>query len=222
MLADIISNSTNKITFLGDGEFDHINLQKFCTSKGWSYVLRTAKSSIFYAQADDEFKAKDLAPALSEDYFSIDKVKFTRKKYGPVHLLVWHSKEYEEALYLISDLEYAPDIISYYKRRFSIETIFSDIKSRGFKIHKTKIQDAERLSKLLIIVCLGFLITFLFGTYSTVYQKHISKFIRKDRIDQYSIFQIGFRAIEYFGKKKKYRKILNQFSKDIFKYICVR
>lgn len=222
LLAEIIETIPNKITFLGDGEFDHINLQKFCKSKGWSYILRTAKSSIFYNDQGDEFKAKEIYPSFAKEYFSIDQVHFTRQKYGPVHLLIWHSKEYDEAIYLISDLEYGPDIIRYYKRRFSIETIFADIKSRGFKIHKTKMKDAERLNKLLIIVCLGFLITFLFGTYRVVYHEYIPKFIRKDRIEQYSIFQIGFRAIEFFGKRKKYKKILKQFSKDIFKFICVR
>ena len=58
-LAPIIPTSKS-VCLLGDGEFDSIELQKFCLSKGWNYVFRTACNTVFY-ENDSEFRAKDIA-----------------------------------------------------------------------------------------------------------------------------------------------------------------
>ena len=47
---------------------------------------------------------------------------------------------------MVSNLDWAKDIMDYYTRRFGVETLFGDIKSRGFNIHKVKINDPERLT----------------------------------------------------------------------------
>jgi hypothetical protein len=39
-----------------------------------------------------------------------------------------------------------------YRKRFNIETLFSDLKSRGFNAHKSGLRDPERVSRLLIAV----------------------------------------------------------------------
>src|SRR2546422_4058963 len=51
----------------------------------------------------------------------------------------------------------AEDAIDYYKKRFRIETFFSDQKSRGFNIHKSHLTDPQRLSRLLIASCLAYI-----------------------------------------------------------------
>src|SRR2546430_11909093 len=55
-----------------------------------------------------------------------------------------------QGLYTISDNVY-------YKKRFRIETFFSDQKSRGFNIHKSHLTDPQRLSRLLIASCLAYI-----------------------------------------------------------------
>src|SRR5688500_20177535 len=59
--------------------------------------------------------------------------------------------------YLVSNMSVAEEAIQYYKKRFRIETFFSDQKSRGFNIQKSHIEDPQRLSRLLIASCLAYI-----------------------------------------------------------------
>ena len=80
------------------------------------------------------------------DYWLVEQVSFTKACYGPINCLVWHDVNHAEPIYLVSNLDWAKDIMDYYNRHFSIETIFGDIKSRGFNIHKVRIGNPERLN----------------------------------------------------------------------------
>lgn len=51
----------------------------------------------------------------------------------------------------------AEEAIRYDQKRFRIETFFSDQKSRGFHIHKSRLTDPNRLSRLLIASCLAYI-----------------------------------------------------------------
>lgn len=93
-------------------------------------------------------------PRGRQDHFWILGIYFGK------HRLVWHHRTYEKPIYLVSNLEYAPDIMAFYKKRFSIETIFGDIKSRGFNLQKQRVKDLKMISNILIIVCLAFFIVF--------------------------------------------------------------
>ncbi len=53
----------------------------------------------------------------------------------------------------------------FYKRRFRIETFFSDQKSRGFHIHKGHLSDPIRTSRLLIAACLAYIWMICFGLF---------------------------------------------------------
>ena len=87
----------------------------------------------------------------------LKEVQFTRNAYGPVMVLCCWAKDEAEPLYLVSNLSSAEEAIQYYKKRFRIETFFSDQKSRGFNIQKSHIEDPQRLSRLLIASCLAYI-----------------------------------------------------------------
>lgn len=207
-----------EIVLLGDGEFDSVALQEFAYSQGWKYVLRTAKNSLITTQNGDQFHLGDCHPDDSQDHFWLPEVYFSKQRYGVVNCVVWHQQVYENPIYLVSNVEEANEVMSLYKNRFSIETIFGDIKSRGFNLQKVRVSDPDMLQNLLIVVCLAFLIVFTLGLNKA--KVKVSRIIRKDRVDAYSVFQIGFRIANYI--------IENQIDifykiKDIFKpYFCVR
>jgi len=58
---------------------------------------------------------------------------------GSINLIVSWKDEYEEPLYLLTNIEPAREAIYWYQKRFTIETFFSDQKSRGFHLHKSHI-----------------------------------------------------------------------------------
>ncbi len=110
--------------------------------------------------------------------------------------------------------------MDYYSRRFGIETMFGDIKSRGFNIHKVRIDDPERLNVLLMVICIAFLLVFALATFQDKLQAYLPKFLRKDRIHAYSFFQIGLRAFRFFIKQ--HLRVFPQYVNNYQQFICVR
>jgi hypothetical protein len=51
----------------------------------------------------------------------------------------------------------APKACDYYAMRFTIETFFSDQKSRGFNIGKSHLSCPQRLTRLMYASCLAYL-----------------------------------------------------------------
>jgi hypothetical protein len=101
-----------------------------------------------------------------------------------------------EPLYLVINLSSAEEAIKYYQKRFRIETFFSDQKSRGFHIHKSHIEDPERLSRLLIGLCLAYIwIVYLGELCKREGCQHIIH--GRTRCDL-SLFRLGLQLLEYF------------------------
>ncbi len=218
-LATILPQGS-EVVLLGDGEFDGYQVQALCEEHHWKYALRTAKSNTITTAGGETFAIGQLYPMPEHDHWLIEGVSFTQEGYGPINCLVWHSSKHDEPIYLVSNLDWAKDIMDYYNRRFGIETLFGDIKSRGFNIHKVKISDPERLNTLLIVVCIAFLLVFALATFQDKLQKYLPKFLRKDRISDYSFFQIGLRAFGFFIKQ--HLRIFPQYVNNYQQFICVR
>ncbi len=58
------------------------------------------------------------------------------KKYDPVTAIAWWPKGNDDPIYLVTNFISASKACVYYKKRFIIETFFSNQKSRGFNIYK--------------------------------------------------------------------------------------
>ena len=82
------------------------------------------------------------------------------------------------------------------KKRFRIETFFSDQKSRGFHLHKSHISDPDRLARLMMGACLAYIWIVYLGV---VAQKDgwMPLIHRADRCDL-SLFQLGLRLLQHF------------------------
>jgi len=83
----------------------------------------------------------------------------------------------------------------YYRRRYQIETFFSDQKSRGFHIHKSHPSDPVRLSRVLLAACLAYLWMVCQGLL-VIAEKKVGLIDRTDRIDK-NLFRLGLDWIRY-------------------------
>lgn len=189
------------VTLLGDGEFDGNELQRACLDQGWDYVLKTAKDTLLADNPNMENASKfgQLAPTSGQKSLFLPQMYVTKQGFGPVNALYWHDRRYENPLFLLTSLEYGPQAEAYYRKRYHIETFFGDIKSRGFHIHKTRIEATDTLFNLLIVAGLAFIISILFE-FDARKSPHLSKFCRKGRIHSLSVFQIGFRGLRHYIK----------------------
>jgi hypothetical protein len=182
------------VIFLGDGEFDGITLQAAVEENGWQYVCRTAKNAQL-CEEDDRFSFNDLG-AQPGDCFGIPQVLFTRQAYGPVLAVVWWKRGWEEPIYLVTNLETAEEACYWYRKRFRIETFFSDQKSRGFHLHKSHISDPERLARLMIAACLAYIWIIYLGVIAKR-DGWVAIIHRTDRCDL-SLFQLGLSLLGHF------------------------
>ena len=183
-----------QVIFLGDGEFDGTTLQATVDNYGWEYVCRTAQNTILNEAGNAfAFADVDVSPGSC---ISLPDVLFTQDNYGPIHAIAWWRKGYQEPIYLVSNMELAAEACFWYKKRFRIETFFSDQKSRGFNLHKSHLADPIRIFRLMFAACLAYIWIVFLG--ASAMQDGLSKIIhRSDRCD-ISLFQMGLRALEHF------------------------
>jgi len=181
------------VVCLGDGEFDGTQWLKTLDQFGWHYACRTAKTAKFYEDGE-EFSIRDITPAQGE-CSAVAQVQFTQKAYGPVLAVAWWERHYEEPIYRVSNFSLPEEACFSYRKRFRIETFFSDQKSRGFNLHKSRLNQPQRVSRLMIASCLAYLWIIYLGAcvLHTPWQKQIH---RADRCDL-SLFQLGLRYLDY-------------------------
>ncbi|MBL7163866.1 MAG: transposase [Anaerolineales bacterium] len=149
--------------FLGDGEFDGVELQAALQSLDWAYVCRTAKNVLLHEEGNFAFTGLLLRPG---DCVSIPNTFFTAQAYGPVTVIGWWKKSYKEPIYLVTNFELVDEACYWYEKRFQIETFFSDEKSRGFNLHKSHLSDPDRLARLMVAACLAYLWIIYLGGHS--------------------------------------------------------
>jgi hypothetical protein len=180
--------------FLGDGEFDGIKLQAALQALDLRYVCRTAKNVQLY-QDDLPFSFSDLCLQRG-DQISLPNVWFTREGYGPVTVIARWGKGYAAPIFLVTNFELPDEAIYWYKKRFQIETFFSDEKSRGFYLNKSHLSDPQRLGILMIAACLAYLWIIYLGLVA-VRNGWIKVIHRSDRCD-WSLFRLGLALLDHF------------------------
>lgn len=179
------------VTFLGDGEFDGTALQADLHRATWHYVCRTA-SNIRISACGVSFHVGDLGPPCGE-LVAVTPAYMTAELYGPISILALWGQQYQQPLYLVTNLADLDAAVQLYKQRPSIETFFSDLKSRGFHIHKSHLSEPERLSRLLIACCLAYVWIVYLGV-CAVQSDWMQRLHRQDRCDL-SLFRLGLRLL---------------------------
>jgi hypothetical protein len=207
-LAAIIPKDTT-VVFLGDGEFDGSNLLKTIKKNKWLFVSRTAKNRCL-DENQELFQLKNIDRNYYEEHFFIPGVCFSRDCDLYFNTIMWWGRGYKEPIYLLTNIELAREAMFWYKKRFLIETLFSDQKSRGFHVHKSHLSDPDRLNSLLMATCLAYIMIVYFGVLA-LKNKWNTCFHRNDRCDL-SLFQLGMRAIEYHLNRKILREPVIQLS----------
>ncbi len=99
----------------------------------------------------------------------------------------------------------------YYKQRWQIEMCFKALKSSGFDIESTHLQDRERVEKLLLLVMIAFVWAYKVGIYR--HQK-IPIIIKAHGRKAKSIFRYGLDCITNVLLNTK-----NQLYIDIFTFL---
>lgn len=133
----------NDVIVLGDAEFSNQTLIQWLLKVDWGFVFRFQSSYHVRPEQSSEFlSARDLANQydLKPGDLHYVKVAFTKKhKIENLAIILYWEEGYNDPIFLVTNLPSTqpPHII--YKKRFAIETLFSQFKSRAFNLAVTHI-----------------------------------------------------------------------------------
>ena len=85
------------------------------------------------------------------------------------------------------------EILLEYKRRWSIETLFQNLKGRGFEVEETHLTEAARIDKLFGVLALGVAWAIKTGTHESQVRPVE---IKKNGRAQQSVFRLGCEIIQ--------------------------
>jgi len=185
------------VILLGDGEYDSVDMLSWVEQHtDWGIVARTASDTHVYR--DGEWTSLAELGVQPGGLISLPEVLFTHQSFGPTHVIAWWDQAYDDPLYLVTNLELAQEACYWYRRRYRIETLFSDKKSRGFQIDKSHLSDPARLARLFIATSLAYIWMICLGL-QAIQQDHTHLIDRADRIDK-SMFRLGLDWLTYLLK----------------------
>ncbi len=188
---DIIPECAEVIC-LGDGEFDGAEWLNTIQGFGWKYVCRTAKTAVLYEDGE-KFIFQDICPAQG-GMTEIAGVEFTDARSIEVRAVACWGKGYQDPIYLVTNIGTGGEAFNWYKKRFRIETLFSDLKGRGFNIQKSGLNIPERVSRMLIAASLAYVWVIYLGEYAL--KKGWEKIIHRTNRCDLSLFSLGMRLLK--------------------------
>jgi hypothetical protein len=139
-----------EVVLLGDRFYGTAELIAACAAWGWDYRLRLKGS--LHVFVEDEAPASLAYVAGTRPYLT--GVELTARRV-PTNIGVIHDPGHDEPWIVAMSGE--PSYLSTldYARRWGIEPMFSDFKSRGFGLDDTQIRYPDRLARLVLVMALA-------------------------------------------------------------------
>jgi Transposase DDE domain len=175
-----------RVVLLGDGEFDGQRLLEWCADQKWEFVLRTACDR----QVDfGGEKGRIDALSMPQGHTSL----FLHNALPGINAVFWHEKRFEKPIFLLTNMDVGKMACRYYKRRFQIETMFKQLKSKGFQLHKTRLECPTKTSNLIMVVATAFIFSFCMGCFlkHQCDEKTLSTIARKDKIKNMGFIKLA-------------------------------
>ena len=139
--------------FCADREFDGLEFVKYLDERRVPFRLRVKVSMPITNKSGVPMKCGKLLRTLKigENY----KLKRARKYGGvKVSVEVARGRDTKESVIVISS-ENTGKVLLEYKRRWAIETLFQNLKSRGFELEETHLTEAGKIDKLFGVLALA-------------------------------------------------------------------
>lgn len=179
-----------EVWLLADAGFQSVQVLRWLRQHGWHFVFRQPGNVMLYPARGPAhlFQAVPLRRGQTQ---VIGWVRFTQAhQFGWLWAVAhWDAAE-DEPWYLIADLPDTPRLLRYYAGRMWIEETYGDLKGHGFDLEATHLTDLERLSRLLLAVCITFVWFIALGSW--VVKRGLRPLVdRKDRRDK-SYFRLGW------------------------------
>ena len=183
-----------EVWVMGDCEFQHVPLISWVKDQGWHYVLRQQGKVVVWEPGEAQKQLADYDLQEGETRY-LDCVYLTRDyHYGPVSMVLHWEEGEEKPWYLATDRLATWRTLQIYKIRMWTEEMYGDMKGHGFDLESTHLQGLDRLSRLVLGVCLVYVWLICLGSW--VVKNGLRHWVdRKDRRDK-SYFRLGWDWLE--------------------------
>jgi Transposase DDE domain len=138
------------VLLLADRFFGSPELIRACQMHGFGYRIRL-KGNLTLTHEGGELSVDDM-PRLGLS--SIQNADLCNSGVT-TNIGYVHDKGHKEAWFIAMDVPPTRTTVLDYGLRWSIEPMFSDCKSRGFRFHDTQLQRTDRISRMMLVLALA-------------------------------------------------------------------
>lgn len=174
-----------------DREFASLKWLEFLTDEKIPYRLRIKANHELTDKRGKPMKARKLLQTARVGEAVV--CRRWRKLWGKYRVCVSGRRRADGELLILISNEPSAQMLAEYARRWQIETLFGCLKSRGFGLEETHLQDSERLKKLLGLLAIAVCWSWLCG--KQICQIKPIK-IKKHKRRAKSIFRVGLDGLE--------------------------
>ena len=161
-------NKQLEIIYLADRWFDNCKIMKYIEELGGTYCIRIKSRLTFYIHNYGEIAGytKDVKPKEKEEQY-FERVTIIKHRYD-TKMAVSKKEGHEEAIYVLTNGKVEEGIKNYSYRFGSIECIFKNQKSNGFRLESTKMKNIQSFKTMFGIMCVALLWLTIIGVEYTV------------------------------------------------------
>jgi hypothetical protein len=196
--------ATSSIEVLADAGYASVDLLRWLGRQKWDFIIRAGGHVQVSMDGDRWRKLGTFALAPGQTH-QIGWVRVTQQhNYGWLYLVLHWEKGEDDPWYLLTNRN-APAhvIIRRYMRRMWIEEMFGDMKGHGFDLETTHLRDADRITRLILGVCIAYV--WLISLGSWVVKNGVRHFIDvKSRRDK-SYFRLG---LDWLARCRRLNQLL--------------
>jgi hypothetical protein len=182
------------VSLAGDCEFGNPLLIEYLDFWGWDYALRQPKDTLIMMKGSRTWQRLDRFHLLANHILWIGHVVLTAASAYPTNVVLFWQKGEKEPWYLATNVLSGQAALRLYRRRMWIEEMYGDMKGHGFDLEISRLQHADRLSRLTLAVCLLYVWLVAIGEY-VLDNGYADEVDRTDRRDL-SIFRLGWDFLE--------------------------
>lgn len=183
---------TTEVVILADRGFGRAEMARECQKLGLGYIIRI-EPKVWVKANGFTGKLSDL-PVSRGQHFVLHNVEYRKLKPVRQHVSVLWQKAEDKPWYLMTNLEKlrAKQLSVIFGKRMTIEEYFRDAKSKrnGFGLRLTLIKDSQRLSRLLLILALAYILLLTIGLYCREHFRP-GRWCSNNRRNECSFFTIG-------------------------------
>lgn len=185
-----------RVIVLGDAEFSNEAVITTLQEYDWDFVLRFQGSYLLQTEPEQPWQSMQTlytqAGVQAGHLRHWPGIAFTQAhQLANLTATVHWAAGADEPLCLISNLPPAEQPQLIYERRYWVETLFGNCKSRGFQLARTEMETPAHLDRLILAVAMATCLTLGLGTHLIV-SGQSDQVDRTDRRDL-SLFQLGWR-----------------------------